>query len=408
MAAADAVAGIARAARWPAILLGVSVPISIAADNILLGLTALGGAAALLDRETRAAVLANPVARCALALFALLALGTLYGDRYPGDAGRYLGKYLDLALLPLMLAAFIEPRARRLGLYALAASLVLTVALSFGLKAGIVPEGRPFAGTADNAAVFKNDLTHNFLAAYGAFLFLQLGFAAQSRRARIAWWACAALAAIDVLLLVRGRTGYLVLFALMLYAGYAWKGWRGLAGLCVAAALAVTALLATPTMFSARIERTLNEAKDWQENRVKHQESISMRLEWYRNSIGIIAAHPVVGAGTGAFPKAYAQRTSASGLKPTVNPHNEYLHIGAQIGVIGLAALLWLFAAQWRAAPRLASPLETHLARGLVIAFVIGCLFNSLLLDHTEGLFFAWLSALLYAGLRARSEVQRA
>jgi hypothetical protein len=28
---------------------------------------------------------------------------------------------------------------------------------------------------------------------------------------------------------------------------------------------------------------------------------------------------------------------------------------------------------------------------------VVGCLFNSLLLDHTEGLLFAWLSGLLFA-----------
>jgi hypothetical protein len=31
---------------------------------------------------------------------------------------------------------------------------------------------------------------------------------------------------------------------------------------------------------------------------------------------------------------------------------------------------------------------------------VVGCLFNSFLLDHTEALFYAWLSGLLYAGLR--------
>ena len=32
--------------------------------------------------------------------------------------------------------------------------------------------------------------------------------------------------------------------------------------------------------------------------------------------------------------------------------------------------------------------------------FVIGCMFNSLLLDHTEGLFFAWATGLLFAGLK--------
>jgi hypothetical protein len=58
---------------------------------------------------------------------------------------------------------------------------------------------------------------------------------------------------------------------------------------------------------------------------------------------------------------------------------------------------------QWKIAPRLPTALETHLARGLVIAYVAGCLFNSLLLDHTEGLLFAWLTALLYGGLVVRT-----
>jgi len=36
-----------------------------------------------------------------------------------------------------------------------------------------------------------------------------------------------------------------------------------------------------------------------------------------------------------------------------------------------------------------------------VLTIAIGCLFNSLLLDHTEGLLFAWLTALLHAGLES-------
>jgi hypothetical protein len=34
----------------------------------------------------------------------------------------------------------------------------------------------------------------------------------------------------------------------------------------------------------------------------------------------------------------------------------------------------------------------------------VGCLFNSFLLDHTESLFYAWMSGLLFAGLRPRQE----
>jgi uncharacterized membrane protein YccC len=39
------------------------------------------------------------------------------------------------------------------------------------------------------------------------------------------------------------------------------------------------------------------------------------------------------------------------------------------------------------------------LARGLVLTIAVGCLFNSLLLDHTEGLFFAWGLGVLFGGL---------
>jgi hypothetical protein len=40
-----------------------------------------------------------------------------------------------------------------------------------------------------------------------------------------------------------------------------------------------------------------------------------------------------------------------------------------------------------------------------VLVFVIGCLFNSLLLDHTEGLLFAWATGLLFAGLPSSAKV---
>jgi O-antigen ligase len=401
LARAETFAALGRAAAWPAILLGFTIPISIAADNILLGLIAIASAIALAREPGMVGrILAQPVVRAALLLYALLLVGTLYGERDPGAAGRALGKYLDLALLPLMLAPFVEARARTLGLYALAGAVLLTLAISIGLKLGLVPAGAPFTGNPDNASVFKLDLTHNFVMAYGVFLFLQLGLAAATPRTRIVWIVLAVIAAVDVLLFVRGRTGYVVLFALVLYAGYAWKGARGLFGVSALAAAGAAILLLTPTLFSARIERTLNEARDWETHHNMH-ESTTMRLEWYRTSLGIIAEHPIVGSGTGAFGKAYAERTRGRNVQPTVNPHNEFLHIAVQLGAAGLAALLWLFYAAWRTAPRLATPLETHLARGLVIAFMIGCLFNSLLLDHTEGLLFAWLAALLYGGWRA-------
>jgi len=86
-------------------------------------------------------------------------------------------------------------------------------------------------------------------------------------------------------------------------------------------------------------------------------------------------------------------------MEPAAHPHNEYLLMTAQLGVAGLVALLALFWVPWRLAPRLPLPHEQVLARGVVLTIAVGCVFNSLLLDHTEGLFFAWGLGVLFGGL---------
>jgi O-antigen ligase len=83
----------------------------------------------------------------------------------------------------------------------------------------------------------------------------------------------------------------------------------------------------------------------------------------------------------------------------SLNPHNEYLNIAVQLGAIGVLALLYVFFCEWRWAAMLPEAHERHLARGVVITFAIGCVFNSLLMDHTEGLWFAWMTGVLFAGL---------
>jgi O-antigen ligase len=167
------------------------------------------------------------------------------------------------------------------------------------------------------------------------------------------------------------------------------------------AALAVLAviLLVTPSSFRDRL--TLSEEQlEQYETSANANTSTGKRLEYYRNSISIAAAHPFAGSGTGAFPKAYAQEVKGMPADLTRNPHNEYLLIMVQIGTPGLALLLLLFCAEWRLAEWLPTPLERHIARALVLTIAFGSLFNSLLLDHTEGLLHAWLIGLLFGGLK--------
>ena len=388
-----------RTARWSAIALGFSIPISVAADNVLLVLVLAGWLAGGAYRDKFLVARRHPVALAALALFGLLLIGMLYGEARAGVAWAQAGKYVDLMFVPIFLFLFRDPALRRRALYALAAALALVLMLSFLIKAGIVPANPLTIGDAASPVVFKLRLTHNILMAFAAFLFAWLALQARAPRARFGWSALAILAVVNVTLMVQGVTGYLVLAALLLRFAYSRLGWRGIGIAAAGTALVVSALMTAPNPFHERVNAIAGEISAWRADRPADT-SAGFRLEFYRNSLEIARAHPFFGAGTGGFEKAYADQVAGTAMAPTANPHNEYLNITIQLGVIGLAALLYLFYCGWRVAAALAAAHERELARGLVITFALGCLFNSLLMDHTEGLLFAWASGLLFAGLK--------
>ncbi len=389
-----------RAANWAVIALGFSIPISVALDNVLLAVALAGWLAGGNYKNKLLIIKDNYISAAALVLFALLLAGTLYGDRGAGDAANYLGKYADLLFIPIFLFLFRDPATRRTALRAFAASLLLVLVLSYLTKAGLVPKNPLTMGTPDYPVVFKLHLTHNILMAYAAFLFTSLALTASSAKVRLGWAILAVLAALNVTMMVQGATGYLVFFGLALLVGFDRYGWRGLGLAAILITLFAGALTLVPGPFRERVDLITKEIRGWRTDRPAHS-SAGLRLEFYRNTLAIIAEHPVIGVGTGGLPKAYAGKTQGTGVTETRNPHNEFLNITVQIGLIGLAALLSLFYVQWRHATHIGSPFERHLARGLVLTMVVGCMFNSLLLDHTEGLLYAWLTGLLYAGVES-------
>lgn len=388
-----------RVAQWAAVALGVSIPISVALDNVLLAVILaiwlLGGHYA----AKLSAVRRNLVAAAALALFGVLAIGLTYGSRFPGDGLRYLSKYSHLLFVAVLLPCFAGKALRQRALAAYAAAILATLVISYGFYFALIPANRLLAGWPLNPVAFKFSITHNILVGFGAFLFAQQALNAASVLRRWAYVLLALLALYNVVFVVKGRTGYLVVAALVTYLCIQMAGRKGLAVAAVVLMTLFTAAYFASETFHVRVAEATRQVLHWHPGKPSDT-SIGERLEFYRNSIAIIREHPVFGVGTGGFPRAYAQKVKGTGMIETANPHNEYLLITTQVGIVGLTLLLALFFVQWRFAAYLATPLERHLARGLVLTMMVGCLFNSLLLDHTEGLLYAWMSGLLFAGLK--------
>lgn len=399
--------GAERSAQWAAVALGLSIPISTALDNILMPVVLAGWLASGNWHAKWHVARDNRVALAALALFSLLVLGAFYGEREAGEVAATLRKYMDLLWIPVLLWVFRDTATREKALYALAVSIAIVLLVSFSIKAGLIAEIRPQPGVKLNAVFLKTRQTHGLLMAFGAFLFLHLALDAGSRRTRILWSALAALAVANTTLVVTGATGYIVLGTLALYLGCVWKGWRGIAIAVAAVAAALAVLMTVPGPFQERVRLIRSEISQWQPATWNEDSSVGTRLELYRVSVNLIRDRPLLGHGTGSYAKAFADETQGRAGKPVRNPHNEYFHWMVQLGVIGLAGLIYLFWTHWRLAPSLASLPERHLARGLVLTMAVGCLFNSWLMDHTEGLLYVWLTGLLFAGLKSPEPVTR-
>jgi O-antigen ligase len=393
--------------RWSTILLGASIPVSIALDNALLASAMLAWLTGLQYRDKLRHAWSNPVYRAALILFVVLLSGTLYGNTAHGDARLYLLKYLDLVFIPLLGWGFLTASNREQGLRLLACGLALVLLISCALKTGLVSPNQWLRGTAESPVVFKMRLTQNILMAYSVFLFAWLYCSAQTRTGKIVWVILIALALANTTLMVEGASGYILLFTLTLLFGWQRARLRGIAAAIFAASMVIAALSVVPGPFQNRINQIFSELKL---ESTDHPASTStgFRLEFYRNTLTLIQQQPIFGYGTGGFPAAYAELVKGTSQSLSRNPHNEFMLITIQTGLIGLAAFVWLLWQQWRLAPQLPTPIERGLAQGLVVMMSVICMLNSALLDHTEGLLYAWLTALLYAGLPSRSQPTKA
>jgi O-antigen ligase len=386
------------AASYLAIAIGFTLPISTALDNVLLALLLICWLASGRWAAKYAIIRSNQVALAALAYLALMALGLLWSPDPLHDGLTYLKKYSDLLLIPILVTVFTDPEDRQRGLLALAAAIAVTLLGSLALSIGALPTGGFITGEPSNPTVFKKHITQNILMAFGCLLFAELAHAAVGSRLRLLWGALAALAAFNVLFLVQGRTGYLVLAALALLYLSTRMRLRGVVAAVFLVAIGFVSAYELSPSFHDRVSAGIGEADRFQPGQ-KAEGGVGERLEFYHNTLAIIRDHPVLGVGTGGFVHAYAEKVQGTEMKPTRNPHNQYLLTTVEVGIGGLVLLLLLFVQQWRNAARLPYEHLKILARGLVLTMMVGSVFNSLLIDHVESLLFAWLSGLLFSAL---------
>jgi O-antigen ligase len=375
--------------------LGVSLPISTSLNGILLVLALVAWVIAGRFTEPLEIIRRNRLVLVLPGFFVFVALGTVHGLAPFGERARHLWKYDDLLLPLVFVPLFLSPDVRQRGLWGFGVSMTLTLILSLLLAAGWTPPVSWFHGNQMNATVFKHEITHNVFMSFAALLFAVVAVKQETPWKRYGLGMLALCAVVDVFMFVQGRTGQVILTALIPFWCERRLGIRGLfVGLAAVIGLVAVSYVVSP-VFHERVEKTVVEMERAEVEPVAPvTSSVGVRVEWYKNTVNLIAAHPIIGVGTGSFPRAYAEFvTEPAAVKPA-HPHNQYLLTAVELGLGGVLALLALFGVLWWRLRQAGGNVYSELGQGAVIVMAIGCVFNSLLVDHTEGLFFAWMLSL--------------
>jgi hypothetical protein len=336
---------------------------------------------------------ANPVAWSPLVLFALVAVGMFYSVANWGTALYWLKKYDKLLLIPMVMTALAAPRWRERVYFAFLAGIGMVVVLTYADALGLW-DRRDFPGQRN---LFENHILYGALVAPACYFAAHEMLDARTKSTRFAW-ALGALAGVySVLFINTGRTGYMALFALVPLFG--WQRWRrrGLAAGTVLTAVLAVALYAYSPAFHQRMSLIGEETARYEEG--VRSTSVGQRLDYYTGTLELIGRHPVFGGGTGSYEKEYADIAARRGIVQFHDtPHNEYLFIATQLGVVGLAALLAMLFWQWRESRRLDSRFRA-LAQGAIVTFAVASLFDSMLQDSVVGKFYVLMIGVAYSGL---------
>ena len=155
-------------------------------------------------------------------------------------------------------------------------------------------------------------------------------------------------------------------------------------------------LISSPTV-KQRITQGTHEAIAYDSN--AEATSMGMRMVLWNNTVELIKARPLLGYGTGGFQKAYQSKIEnepAWKHEITHDPHNQFLKITTEQGLLGLVVFIaMILSAFWQ------KPSLTYyvLGIGILLVWCGNSLFSSHFSTFSEGRFvFLWCGAMLASG----------
>ena len=379
------------------VALFAAFPVSLALGNVLMTLVLVLWLISGHWRERWASWRGNPVAWIAAALYLWMLLGVLYTPAPWADVQQHLQKYFKLLFMLVVISLMTSDEWRRRALWAYAAALMfILISTYFNIWWQLPWSRTQNQGWGQDHTVVKDYIAQGLLMSMAVLLALggamYRGWSKWSRSVCLVL-ACAGL--LSITHLSAGRTGYLCVLAVLgAFALFA-VGGRVRLWLLASVFVISAGLYLSSSAMQERVAQAVAEARSHDSGNLELT-SIGQRMYFAEKTWGLIQERPWLGWGTGAYHEQFCRvaDTETWCEAGRFHPHNQFLFIWVEHGVVGLALLLALMAAPLYAVFNQTGPRAIVYA-GFSGLFVVGSMTHGSLWLSTESHLFTLMGALL-------------
>ena len=336
----------------------------------------------------------NPGAVIAIVFLIAYGIGLTYTSAPHQYAFNFFLKYDKLLFIPILVGLLTREKHRKYCINAFLICSIIVLIISYLKWLGIYPHNDIGQGF----SVYKGRIAGSIIMSFSAYLMLVRAKSTKGSH-RLFWILASMLAIGNVLFLVNGRTGQVTLAALLIWFSYEHFGLRVIKYWIAIVLLGMTFHHFNPNYPNSRLTGISAELASENKN-TGAQTAAGLRLEFYQNTLTLIKKHPLFGGGTGSLENEYFSLVDNTSIntKRVPNPHNQYLLTTQELGLVGLVLLLTFWLTHWWQSYNLTSTEYGTALRGLIITISVGSLFNSLLLDASEGKFYCLIAGVLLSG----------
>ncbi len=192
-----------------------------------------------------------------------------------------------------------------------------------------------------------------------------------------------------------GQVMYFVMLTIIIFQFFSNEKIKSLFTVLVLVPLIFFAAYQTSDLFQKRVNLSIIEITDFSD---EYYSSVGVRINYAKNSLEVIKKNPIIGVGTGDFPSEYKKlnQINSPQLPNTTNPHNMYILITMQLGLIGLISMLSIFYYQIKLSFYASNRFIKDVGVTLPLLFLVIMWSDSYLLGHYTSLLFVFFSSFLY------------